>query len=95
MVVVNDKSNIVLQEWDIYIYEKKYTRRSLALLHNPQWRTHYVTLQHLLTENRGRLHSKQETLHQCWFDVGPASKTIDQHQTNIDPTLIHHRVNIV
>ena len=24
------------------------------------------------------------TINQCWFDVGPASNTVAQHQTNID-----------
>ena len=27
--------------------------------------------------------SKHETLVQCWFYVGPASQTLDQHETNI------------
>ena len=30
--------------------------------------------------------SKPETLNQCWFNVGPASKTVGQHQTNIGST---------
>ena len=29
-------------------------------------------------------HSRQKTLNQCWFDVGPTSTTLDQRYTDID-----------
>ena len=30
--------------------------------------------------------SKHYTLNQCWFNAGPASQTLDQHQNNIGST---------
>ena len=35
----------------------------------------------LILALRGRV--SQQTLNQCWFNVGPASQTVDQHETNI------------
>ena len=35
---------------------------------------------------RRALPSKHETLNQCWFDVGPSSPTLGQHQINIGST---------
>ena len=35
---------------------------------------------------RGHLNSKHETLTRCWFDAGPPSATLEQHQTNIGST---------
>ena len=32
------------------------------------------------------LHSKHKTSTQCWINVGPASKTVDQHWSNIEWT---------
>ena len=34
--------------------------------------------------------SKHDTLNHCWFDVGPASATLGQHQTNIGSTYRVH-----
>ena len=34
--------------------------------------------------------SKHDTLNHCWFDVGPASATLGQHQTNISSTYRVH-----
>ena len=34
---------------------------------------------------------KHETLTRCWCDVGPASQTVDQHQSNIGSMFCYYR----
>ena len=43
----------------------------------------------LILDDKSTTHTErpaQHTFIQCWFDVGPASQTLDRHQSNIGPT---------
>ena len=47
-----------------------------------------ITCITLLTDSK-----RHKTLNQCWFNVGPASQTVDEHYTNIDSTSCVRWVN--